>query len=294
MRQPDMADVPQLVVLAPAALRGHRIELSGERMVVGREAASDIWLDDPHVSRTHAALRRHGDALFVEDLGSSGGTFVNEAPATPGELRPGDVVRFASVRARFEITTPALKTASMPVSSGGIADELPGQPGQPAAEPAGPPGDWPAGSPAVHYAVARQQASTINNVGRDQYQAYFQQVVHERDSFLREVTAAKTKARWLIRLGVGVFLAGSAMFVIPGVGFAKQVDSQISSGNAGPVTGAGGPLIVGIPMEMLGWVVAAIGLVIAGVGSRMHQVAVARRGRVDHEHPLPPPWQQLQ
>jgi hypothetical protein len=287
MQQPDMAGVPQLVVLAPAALRGRRIELSGERMVVGREPASDIRLDDPHVSRTHAALRRHGDALSVEDLGSSGGTFVNEAPATPGELRPGDVIRFASVRARFEMTAPALKTAAMPVGSGGVAPEPPAQPG-------GQPGGRPAGSPAVHYAVARQQAGTINNVGRDQYQAYFQQVVHERDSFLREVTAAKTKARWLIRLGVLVFLAGSAMFVIPGVGFAKQVDSQISSGNAGPVTGAGGPLIFGIPMEMLGWIVAAIGLVTAGVGSRMHQVAVARRGRVDREHPLPPPWQQLQ
>jgi FHA domain len=282
MRQQDTAGVPQLVVLAPAALRGRRIELSGERMVVGREPGSDIRLDDRHVSRTHAAVSRRGNAVHVEDLGSSGGTFVNEAPATAGELRPGDVIRFASVRAAFEITGPARTTATVPVRSGGAGHELPAPPAQ-----AG-------GAPAVHYSVARQQGGTINNVGRDQYQAYFQQVVHERDSFLREVTAAKTKARWLIRLGVLVFLAGSAMFVIPGVGFAKQVDSQISSGDAGPVTGAGGPLIFGIPMEMLGWIVAAAGLVIAGVGSSMHQVAVARRGRVDREHPLPPPWQQLQ
>lgn len=286
MREQDTAGVPQLVVLAPAALRGRRIELSGERMVVGREPDSDIRLDDPHVSRTHAAVSRRGNAVRVEDLGSSGGTFVNEAPATPGELRPGDVIRFASVRAKFEITAPALTTAAMPVRSGGAGHELPGPPAQADGQPAG--------APAVHYEVARQQADSINNVGRDQYQAYFQQVVHERDSFLREVTAAKTKARWLIRLGVLVFLAGSAMFVIPGVGFAKQVDSQISSGDAGPVTGAGGPLIFGIPMEMLGWIVAAAGLVIAGVGSSMHQVAVARRGRVDREHPLPAPWQQLQ
>jgi hypothetical protein len=62
------------------------------------------------------------------------------------------------------------------------------------------------------------------------------------------------------------------------VGLAKQIDSQVSSGNAGPVTGAGGPLILGIPMEMLGWIVAAAGLVIAGAGSRMHQVAVAGAG----------------
>lgn len=279
MAQRHRADVPHLVVLAPASFRGRRIELSGDHMIVGRESTCDVRFDDPHVSRTHAALQRHGNAVYVQDLGSSGGTFVNEAPATARELRSGDVISFASVQARFEATAPTADTILMPARSSSVP-----------AQPTGPP----APAPAVNYSIGHQQAGAINNVGRDQYQAYFQQVVHERDGFLREVTAAKTKARWLIVLGFVLFLTGFAMFIIPGLSFAKQIDNQISSGTAGPVTGAGGPQILGIPMEELGWVVAAVGILTMGIGSVLHQVAVARRKRVDREHPLPLPWQPLQ
>src|SRR5260370_53385 len=71
--------------------------------VGGREQTWHVWFDDPHVSRTHAALRRRGNRVYVEDLGSSGGTFVNGAATTAArELRAGDVLTFASVRARLE------------------------------------------------------------------------------------------------------------------------------------------------------------------------------------------------
>ena len=264
MAQWQSAGVPHLVILAPGAHSGRRIELSGEHMVVGREAACDIRFDDPHVSRTHAALQRRGDTVYVQDLGSSGGTFVNGARATERQLRSGDVVRFATVQARFE-------------AAASDADATP-----------------PSEAPAVSYSIGHQQAGAINNVGRDQYQAYFQQVVHERDGFLREVAAAKTKARWIIVFGFVLFVVGFAMFVIPGLNFDKQVENQISSGTAGPITGAGGPQILGMPMQDLGWIFAAAGILTMGAGSVLHQVAVARRKRVDREHPLPRPWQPLQ
>ena len=274
MPQQDMASVPHPVLLAPAAVRGRLVELPGERMIVGREPGSDLQLDNPHVSRRHAVLRRQGDAVFLEDLGSTGGTFVNESPAAGRPLRPGDVIRFASVEARFEAAAPASVTLAVPARAG-------------TARPGDPDGQQAAG----HYQIGYQQAGTVNNVARDQYQAYFQQVVHERDGFLREVTAAKTKARWLIRLGALLLVVGGVLFVLPGVAFEKQVDSQLSAGTAGPVSGP--PLIAGIPMDMLGWMIFAAGIVTVGIGSRLHQVAVARRGQVDREHPLPPPWRPL-
>jgi hypothetical protein len=92
-----------LLVIVGSSCGDRRIELRQDYMVVGREPTCDIWLDDPHVSRTHAALQCRGNTVYVTDLGSSGGTFVGDAAVSaPHELHPGDVVSFASVTARFE------------------------------------------------------------------------------------------------------------------------------------------------------------------------------------------------
>jgi FHA domain len=80
-----------------------QIDLRRDYVLVGRDPTCDVWLDDPRVSRIHAALRRRGNAFWVQDLDSSGGTFVGGTPVTGArELRPGEVVSFASVTARFE------------------------------------------------------------------------------------------------------------------------------------------------------------------------------------------------
>ena len=98
MMRLDSGGTPHLVVLAPDSDRGRRIPLDRDYLVVGREQTCDVWFDDPHVSRTHAALQRRGNRVYVEDLGSSGGTFVNGAATTAArELRAGDVLTFASV-----------------------------------------------------------------------------------------------------------------------------------------------------------------------------------------------------
>jgi FHA domain len=103
-------DSPQLVIVAPGA-SDRRVQLRRDYMVVGREPTCDIRLDGPDVSRTHAAVRRRGDAVYVQDLGSSCGTFVGgTAVTTPRELSPGDVVSFASVLARFESASAAEQT----------------------------------------------------------------------------------------------------------------------------------------------------------------------------------------
>ena len=115
--QPSAA-VPRLVVLAPEAIRGRQIELAADYLTVGREPTCDVRLDDPHVSRTHAALERRGGTVYVQDLGSSGGTFVNGNPATSVELHQGDVVAFATVRARFEAAPPvSAETQAMPAQA---------------------------------------------------------------------------------------------------------------------------------------------------------------------------------
>jgi len=67
-----------------------------EELTVGRGGGCGIVLPDDHfVSTVHARVFRRGDDVFVEDLGSRNGTFVNGAPvASPIRLRRGDRVQF--------------------------------------------------------------------------------------------------------------------------------------------------------------------------------------------------------
>ena len=68
-----------------------------EDTTIGREG-TEIVLDDPVVSRRHAAIRLTGDGASVEDLGSTHGTFVNDEKVMGRRpLLTGDRVRFGDV-----------------------------------------------------------------------------------------------------------------------------------------------------------------------------------------------------
>jgi pSer/pThr/pTyr-binding forkhead associated (FHA) protein len=82
------------VLASPALAPGTAIELS-QAAGVGRGAENAIRLDgDTTVSSRHATLDSRADGLWVEDAGSTNGTFVNGAPVTTRRLlQPGDVIR---------------------------------------------------------------------------------------------------------------------------------------------------------------------------------------------------------
>jgi hypothetical protein len=77
--------------------------VDGDTTSIGRSGTSDIVLkSDDYVSGQHARLTRHGGLLYVEDAGSTNGTFVNDhktVGATP--LSSGDRVRVGSTTFRY-------------------------------------------------------------------------------------------------------------------------------------------------------------------------------------------------
>ncbi len=86
--------VPSAVVVhIPGGKKSGSYPLT-EAVSVGRGERCTIKLDDTYVSQMHARLFGRDGAWFVEDLGSTNGTFLNERKVSaPVQVRAGDVVR---------------------------------------------------------------------------------------------------------------------------------------------------------------------------------------------------------
>jgi len=79
-----------------------KFSIDRDRVEIGRDPSNSIVLDaDPSVSRKHAAIVRQGTSYFVEDLGSTNGTYINGVRVQSAVLNLGDVVHFGSSSFRF-------------------------------------------------------------------------------------------------------------------------------------------------------------------------------------------------
>ena len=111
-------------------MTGTTLTIDRAEMFVGRRPDCDLVLNDDFVSRKHAVLRLGPDGVRVEDLGSTGKTFVNgDAIAGPTLLKDGDKVRFGPVETVFSGGLPVqrrTRRADQPLAgvtpAGGVAD----------------------------------------------------------------------------------------------------------------------------------------------------------------------------
>jgi two-component system, NtrC family, response regulator AtoC len=81
--------------------------IEGSEVLIGRSRDAAVFLDDTKASRRHARVWRHGNALYVQDLGSRNGTRVNDTVLHSQERRlgAGDVIRVGECEAVVAITT---------------------------------------------------------------------------------------------------------------------------------------------------------------------------------------------
>lgn len=95
----------RLVVLkSPALGEGEEYTLDSSALTVGRASQNDVELSgDEFASSRHARLEPRRDGVWIEDVGSTNGTYINGVRLTrPRKLAAGDIIRIGETDLRFE------------------------------------------------------------------------------------------------------------------------------------------------------------------------------------------------
>jgi FHA domain-containing protein/zinc ribbon protein len=90
-----------LVIRAGGGRAGEVFSLGGERMTIGRSPEAEVFLDDVTVSRNHALLVRRRDGLYIDDLGSLNGTYVNRHRIESHKLANGDELQVGKYKLTY-------------------------------------------------------------------------------------------------------------------------------------------------------------------------------------------------
>jgi len=108
-----------LTVITPEGTSARR-NVDAESLRIGRASENDLVLKDLNVSRSHAAIARRTDGVYVLDAGGKNGTFVNDRRISePTRLSAGDRVRLGSTLLIFNGTsTSNVEFADRPLLQG--------------------------------------------------------------------------------------------------------------------------------------------------------------------------------
>lgn len=105
LAQPSARELGRLIVVESDTLEeGDEFSIDSTALSVGRSADNDLALDgDEYASGRHARFEPRRDGVYIEDAGSTNGTFVNGIRLSGSRrLAPGDVVRIGQTDLRFE------------------------------------------------------------------------------------------------------------------------------------------------------------------------------------------------
>ncbi|MEO7641422.1 MAG: FHA domain-containing protein, partial [Ramlibacter sp.] len=112
------------------------VQLTKDRTTLGRRPYNDIVIDNLAVSGEHAVLQMMGNEVYLEDLNSTNGTYVNGKAVKKQLLQNNDTVEIGKYKIKYinEAATPGFeKTMIIKAGSAGIMAPPQGEPGAVAA-----------------------------------------------------------------------------------------------------------------------------------------------------------------
>jgi hypothetical protein len=108
------------LVILNQGMTGRAFELNVERTTVGRVEDNTFQIPDPSVSSHHAEILLRGSDIFIRDIGSTNGTFINGDRISEATLQPGQVLKFGQVELKIDDGKPVTPPPP-PVPVGGQA-----------------------------------------------------------------------------------------------------------------------------------------------------------------------------
>jgi hypothetical protein len=103
--QPQVETGRLVVVKSPALVEGDELQLDSSPLMLGRGSRNDVDLGrDEYASSEHARIEPRRDGVWIEDVGSTNGTYLNGTRLTgPKRLSVGDVVRVGETELRYDV-----------------------------------------------------------------------------------------------------------------------------------------------------------------------------------------------
>lgn len=106
MQRVDIEEVVEeagaaLVIRSGGGRSGESFTIEDERLSIGRSPDAGVFLDDVTVSRNHALIVRRRDGLYIDDLGSLNGTYVNRQRIESQILEDGDEIQVGKYKMSY-------------------------------------------------------------------------------------------------------------------------------------------------------------------------------------------------
>ncbi len=93
---------PRLVVVAAMGREPDTEFRIGDSATLGRSESAEIRVDDPFASSAHARIFPRGQFMYIEDMGSTNGTFLNGRQLrSPQQLKVSDTIRIGDTEYRY-------------------------------------------------------------------------------------------------------------------------------------------------------------------------------------------------
>lgn len=135
------------------------VQLTKDRTTLGRRPYNDIVIDNLAVSGEHAVLQLTGNDVYLEDLNSTNGTYVNGKAVKKQLLQNNDTVEIGKYKIKFINEAPGATFEKTMIIKPGMVPPMP-KPGAPA--PAGAPAAAPAAAAKAPAAAAPAADANVN------------------------------------------------------------------------------------------------------------------------------------